>query len=61
VKYIKGILDQVGIGGDRLEMYNMSSAEGPRFAQVVQEMTERIKALGPSPARRDGKEGGNAL
>lgn len=33
-------------------MYNMSSSEGPRFAQVAQEMTERIKALGPSPAKR---------
>lgn len=48
-------MDQVGVGGDRLEMFNMSSSEGPKFAQVAQEMTERIKALGPSPAKMEGK------
>jgi coenzyme F420-reducing hydrogenase delta subunit len=32
--------------------YNLSSAEGPRFAQLAQEMTERIRALGPNPMRK---------
>jgi len=32
-------------GGKRLEMYNMSSAESARFAEVVREMTQRIKEL----------------
>jgi len=27
----------------------MSSAEGPRFAQVAREFTETIRELGPSP------------
>ncbi len=53
VNYVKGILDQVGLGGQRLEMYNMSSAEGPRFAQAAQEMTDRIRSLGPSPVKRN--------
>ncbi len=52
VQYAKGILDQAGVGGDRLEMYNMSAAMGQRFAEVATEMTERIRALGPNPARR---------
>ena len=55
MKYIKGILDQIGLGGERVEMFNMSSSEGPKFAQVAQEMTDRIKALGPSPAKRETK------
>jgi len=29
----------------------MSSAEGPRFAEVAREMTERIRELGPSPVK----------
>lgn len=55
VNYTKGILEEIGIGGDRLEMYNMSAAMGQRFAEVATEMTERIRALGPNPARKHKK------
>ena len=51
VERAKNILDQIGLGGERLEMFFMSSAEGSRFAEVVIEMTERIKKLGPSPIK----------
>lgn len=52
VRYLKERLDEVGIGGQRLEMFNLSSAQGPRFAEIAREMTERITALGPTPIRR---------
>lgn len=52
VDYVKGLLDEVGLGSGRLEMFNMSSAQGQRFAEVAREMTERIRALGPSPLRK---------
>lgn len=55
VEYTKKILDEVGIGGDRLEMYNMSAAQGTRFVEVANEMFERIKALGPSPIKKNQK------
>ncbi len=48
----KKLLDEIGLDGKRLEMYNMSASMGPRFAEVAREMTEKIKALGPSPLRR---------
>jgi coenzyme F420-reducing hydrogenase delta subunit len=51
VKHLKGILDGIGLGGDRLEMYFISSSEGQRFAEVVGEMTQRIEELGPNPLR----------
>jgi len=51
VEYAKGLLDEIGLGGERLEMYLLSSAEGARFAEIATEMTERIRALGPSPLR----------
>jgi len=34
-------------------MYNLSSAEGARFAEIVTEMSERLAKLGPSPLRPD--------
>jgi coenzyme F420-reducing hydrogenase delta subunit len=52
VEYAKKILDAVGIGGERLEMYNMSAADGPRFVNVASEMTEKVKTLGPNPIKK---------
>ena len=54
VEYAKKILDEIGIGGERLEMYNMSAAQGPRFVEIAHEMTEKIKKLGPNPIKRVG-------
>lgn len=45
------ILDKVGVGGERVKMFNLSSGEGPLFAQYSIEMDNKIKALGPSPIR----------
>jgi F420-non-reducing hydrogenase iron-sulfur subunit len=51
VNRVKEILDKVGLGGERVAMYNLSSGMGGRFAEIVQEMTNKILELGPSPAR----------
>lgn len=47
VTYAKRLLKEVGIDPERVEMFNLSSAMGGRFAQIVEEMTKRIKELGP--------------
>jgi F420-non-reducing hydrogenase iron-sulfur subunit len=52
VEYAKQILDEIGIGGERLEMYNIAASDGPRFAEIAREMHEKIMALGPSPIKR---------
>jgi len=49
----KQILGEIGLEPERLEMYNLSSAEGARFAEIVTEMSERLAKLGPSPLRPD--------
>lgn len=49
VGMVKEILPKIGLEPDRLEMFNLSSAMGPRFAEIATEMTERIRKLGPSP------------
>ena len=48
VTYVKRLLEEVGIEGDRVEIFNLSSAMGGRFAEIVEEMTEKVKALGPT-------------
>jgi hypothetical protein len=55
VAYAKRLLDEIGFGGERLEMYNMSAAMGPRFAEVAREMTEKIRKLGPSPIKKNAE------
>jgi coenzyme F420-reducing hydrogenase delta subunit len=52
VQYTKKLLDEIGIGGDRLEMFNLSAAMGQKFAAIAYEMTERIKKLGPTPIKK---------
>jgi len=52
VSYVKGLLDQIGLDGQRLEMYFLSSAEGARFAEIATELTERIRQLGPNPIKK---------
>ena len=49
--YTKELLDQIGLGADRLEMHFVSSAMGREFAQLVTDMTGRMEELGPSPLR----------
>ena len=51
VQYVKKILEALGIEPERVEMFNLSAGEGPRFAEIAQEMVDRIKQLGPSPVR----------
>jgi coenzyme F420-reducing hydrogenase delta subunit len=52
VERLKILLEETGVGADRVWMYNLSSSQGPRFAEIAREMTEKIRALGPSPIRK---------
>ena len=55
VERAQKLLAEIGLEPQRLEMFNLSSAEGARFAEIVTEMTERLARLGPSPLRSDRK------
>lgn len=48
VEYVKKLLAEVGIEPERIEMFNLSSAMGGRFAEIVEEMTETVTNLGPT-------------
>ena len=51
VRQVRDILDTVKVGGERVKMFNLSSGEGPRFAEIAREMTEKIKEMGPNPLK----------
>ncbi len=51
VEQAQQILETVGIGGERVQMYNLSSSEAPMFVQIAKEMTEKIIEMGPNPIK----------
>ena len=56
VSYVQEILEKIGIEPERVAMYNLSAGEGPRFAEIAREMTEKITELGPSPIKDTKKK-----
>jgi len=52
VAYVKRLLGELDIEPERVEMFNLSSAMGARFAEIVEEMTAKAKELGPIYADR---------
>ena len=51
VEYARGLLDEIGLKGRRLQMINISAAMGGQFAWSAAEFTEEIRRLGPNPLR----------
>lgn len=49
-------MEVLGLEKERFRLVWCSSAEAERFAAAVREMTEAVKALGPSPYRCDAPE-----
>jgi coenzyme F420-reducing hydrogenase delta subunit len=43
------LLEEIGLEGQRIQMFNLSSAMGSQFAIAAAEMTEEIRQMGPSP------------
>jgi len=56
VAYVQQILKSIGIEPERVAMFNMSSGEGPKFAEVARNFTEVIRGLGPNPVKPKGVE-----
>jgi coenzyme F420-reducing hydrogenase delta subunit len=48
---VRRLLAEIGLEPERLEMFNLSSAEGGRFAEIVTTMVERVQRMGRSPLR----------
>ncbi|WP_457552833.1 hydrogenase iron-sulfur subunit [Desulfobacula sp.] len=43
----------MGIEPERVQIFNLSSAQGARFAQIAIEVADKIRELGPSPVKNN--------
>jgi F420-non-reducing hydrogenase iron-sulfur subunit len=50
---LQALLQAYGVEKDRVRLEWVSASEGQRFADIVADMTERIRALGPSRIKAD--------
>jgi len=55
VNKLKKDFAQMGLEPERLEMFNIGSSEGPKFADLCREMSERAHTLGPNPIKREAR------
>jgi F420-non-reducing hydrogenase iron-sulfur subunit len=58
VPLLKKMLAQFGIEDGRVRLDWVSASEGERYASIINEMTETIKALGPFTPNNEGGQNG---
>ena len=46
------MLEEIGLGRGRLEMFEIAASDAPKWVAAVKEMTRRVQDLGPNPLRR---------
>jgi F420-non-reducing hydrogenase iron-sulfur subunit len=54
---LRTLLSYAGIHPDRLMLEWISSSEAARFADVVQEFTDQVRALGPLETKKVAHDG----
>ena len=50
---LQKVFETLGLDFERLGLSWVSASEGPRFARVTTEFSEKIKKLGPNPAKEE--------
>ena len=55
MELLKRTLIQLGIGEDRFRLDWVSASEGDHFSHIVNEMTEKVRALGPFKSKEESK------
>jgi len=53
IKLLKAMLKDMGLEEERLRLEWISASEGNKFKEVVNEMTVKLKELGPSPLKQE--------
>ena len=56
---MKELIGFVGISPGRLRLEWISGSEGAKFASVMDEFTQQVRELGPSPLRQVIKNNGD--
>ncbi|NQT24899.1 hydrogenase iron-sulfur subunit [candidate division KSB1 bacterium] len=50
---LQSIFDSLNLEKDRLRLSWISASEGPKFARVCNEFTDKIQKMGPNPTRKN--------
>ena len=56
VEEAQRILESIKIGGERAQMFNLSSSEAPLFVKRITEFTEKLKEMGPNPIKAESSK-----
>ena len=56
VPLLKKMLTQFGVEDERVRLDWVSASEGERYASIINEMTEKIKVLGPFTSNNEGDQ-----
>ena len=52
VNYTRAILNEAGFEKERLRMVNIGAADARRFVEIVKDMIETVRNLGPNPVKQ---------
>lgn len=50
------LLQEIGIEGERVQMFNLGASDAVKFAAACDRMADTAKRLGPSPLRRNSRK-----
>lgn len=57
MEYAKLLLEEVGLGRERIEMYHIGASDAPLWVEKVEEITNRVKKMGPNPIKYETHTG----
>ena len=52
VARLKGLLDEIGLGGRRLQIYNTAPEDKEAAGKILQNTLSELESLGPNPASK---------
>ena len=52
MEHARSLLKEVGIEPERVEMFNLGASDAVLFAKACDEMSQRVRRLGPNPLKR---------
>ncbi len=61
MEYAQHLLEEIGLGRGRLQMFEIAASDAPKWVAAVKEMTERVRELGANPLRRGPTYPGDVL
>ncbi len=50
VAWVKKLLDEIGVGGDRLALHNIPHGDKTEATEIINKTAEQLAELGPNPA-----------